>query len=287
VRAARAVRVAYLGPQGTFSHEALLALPGAEAFALAEQPTVHACVLAVQDGSADRALVPLENSLEGSVRGTLDALVFSAPDVVIAGEVVHPVHHCLIARDPGGVAEVAAVCSHPQALAQCADFLRRELPRARVVPAASTAEAVRRVAETGDGAAIGSRAAAARYGASVVREAIEDVEGNETRFAWLARTGAEPLGGGAAARTALVWWGEGSASPGWLVRCLSEFAARGVNLTRIESRPLRAWAGPTREYLFLVDADGAATDAPLAAAIAGLAAHAKVVRVLGSYPVGG
>lgn len=278
------MRVAYLGPPGTFSHEALLGLPvpAGEPLPLT---TIHACVLAVQEGRAERALVPLENSLEGSVRATLDALALDAPDVVIAGEVVHPVHHCLVARTPTALADLGAVRSHPQGIAQCGDFLRRELPDARVVAAASTAEAVRYVAETGDGAAIGPRAAAERYGAVVLREDVEDVAGNETRFAWLARGGGEPLPGGDRFRTALVWWGEGSTSAGWLVRCLSEFAFRGVNLTRIESRPLRLPGA--REYMFFVDADGRAGDADLAAAIAGLGTHANVVRVLGSYPAAG
>ena len=281
------MRVAYLGPEGTFSHEALLGLPGAAGFALAPQATIHACVLAVERGEADRALVPLENSLEGSVRATLDALVSDAPGVEIAGEVLHPVHHCLIAREAIALESIEVVRSHPQGTAQCAGFLRRELPGARVVPVASTAEAVRSVAETGDGAAIGSLAAARRYGATVLREAVEDVPGNETRFAWLGPSGSEPPpgAGGTPFRTALVWWGQGSTSPGWLVRCLSEFAFRGVNLTRIESRPLRE-AG-SREYMFVADADGAATDTALAEAIAGLGSHANVVRVLGSYPGAG
>lgn len=288
-----ALRVAYLGPPGTFSHEALETVPGSAGFELLETGSIHAAVMAVQDGGADRALVPLENSLEGSVRVTLDALAVDAPDVEIVGEVRHPVHHCLVAPGRVALTAVTVVRSHPQGLAQCAEFLRRELPAARVVTVASTAEAVREVAHTGEGAAIGSRAAADRYGAVVLREAVEDVAGNETRFAWLAPAGqaATELHGSErdpaprVFRTALVWWGEGSTSPGWLVRCLSEFAFRGVNLTRIESRPLRRPG--SREYMFFVDADGPAGDAPLAAAIEGLGVHAKVVRVLGSYPTAG
>ena len=280
------MRVAYLGPEGTFTHEALLGVPGTADLEPVPRATIHACVLAVQAGEAERALVPIENSLEGSVRATLDALVFDAPDVIIAGEVLHPVHHCLIAREAVALDAIDVVRSHPQGTAQCAEFLRRELPRARVVPVASTAEAVRLVADTGDGAAIGSLAAARRYGVADLREAVEDVAGNETRFAWLGPAGSgPPPGARGAPRTALVWWGQGSTSPGWLVRCLSEFAFRGVNLTRIESRPLRQ-AG-SREYMFVADADGAATDPALAEAIAGLGTHANVVRVLGSYPGAG
>ncbi len=283
------MRVAYLGPAGTYSHEALVGLPGADGWHLLAMDTIHAAVLAVQEGSADRALVPLENSLEGAVRSTLDALALEAPGVEIAGEVVHPVHHCLIAPAPVALEAIRVVLSHPQATAQCGGFLRREMPGASVSTVASTAEAVRLVVEVeGDArAAIGSRAAAALYGGHVVRAGIEDVAGNETRFAWLAPTGSEPvaLSGDpetAAWRTALVWWGTGSTSPGWLVRCLSEFAFRGVNLTRIESRPRRQEG--TREYMFFVDADGRAGDPALAEAIAALRGHADTVRVLGSHP---
>lgn len=289
------MRVAYLGPAGTYSHEALVALPGAAGgdWELLAIDTIHGAVLAVQEGSADRSLVPLENALEGSVRATLDALALDAPGVEITGEVVHPVHHCLIARDPIELEAISVVLSHPQAAAQCGGFLRRELAGAAVATVASTAEAVRLVADDGEGgrrAAIGSQAAADLYGGHVLRAGIEDVAGNETRFAWLAPAGTEPAalagGGGPAGsapwRTALVWWGAGSASPGWLVRCLSEFAFRGVNLTRIESRPRRRQG--TREYMFFVDADGRAADAALAEAIEGLKVHAETVRVLGSYP---
>jgi prephenate dehydratase len=209
--------------------------------------------------------------------------------------VLHPIRHCLIAAEPGSLAPVRTVASHPQATAQCAAFLRDQLPGAAVRTAASTAEAVRSVVEGGAGAgdaAIGSRAAAELYGGHVLAAGIEDVPGNETRFAWLAPAGTAPVdlsgrdpAGDVPWRTALVWWGAGSGSPGWLVRCLSEFAFRGVNLTRIESRPLRE-AG-TREYRFFVDADGRAGDPALAAAIEALRGHAGTVRVLGSHPAAG
>ncbi|HEX8105523.1 MAG TPA: prephenate dehydratase [Solirubrobacteraceae bacterium] len=289
------MRVGYLGPPGTYSHEAVLRVQGAagdsSAWTLVAQPSVHAAVLAVQAGEVDRALVPIENSLEGSVNATLDALALEAPDVVIAGEVVHAVHHCLIAAAPVELSAVQVVASHPQASAQCAGFLRAELPNAAVLPAASTADAVRRVVAgpapgepAGPWAAIGARAAAELYGGTVLRADIEDDAGNETRFAWLAPAGSEPLDAPGAARfkTALVWWGAGSTSPGWLVRCLSEFAFRGVNLTRIESRPLRR-AG-IGEYMFFVDLDGHGDDAAVAEAISALRGHASAVRVLGTFP---
>jgi prephenate dehydratase len=281
------MRVGYLGPPGTFSHEALL--PAAQIEPV-EYPTLHATVLAVHDSEVDRALVPIENALEGSVNPTLDALAFETDDVVIVGELRHPVHHCLVARAPLELPEIRTVVSHPQATAQCARFLRETLPGATVVAAASTADAVRQVAAqnpaapggAGPFAALGTAVAARIYGCVVLRENVEDDPANETRFVWIAPAGAvpEPPAHGRW-KTALVFWGAGSAGPGWLVRCLSEFASRGVNLVRIESRPRRQRLG---EYMFFVDLEGAEADPEVAGAIAGLRAQADVVRVLGSFP---
>lgn len=275
------MRVGYLGPEGTVSHEALAAAPGVGGFEPVPQPTLHAAVLAVHDGSVDRALVPIENALEGSVNPTLDALVFETDDVTIVGELRHPVHFCLLAAAPLDISDVQTVVSHPQASGQCARFLRETLPHARVVTAPSTADAVRQVADGFESAAaLGTHQAAELYGCTILRENVEDHPDNETRFVWLARAGTDP-GGGDRFKTALVFWGAGSSAPGWLVRCLSEFAERGVNLTRIESRPLRQRLG---EYMFFLDLDGRLADQPVAAAVDGLRAHADVVRVLGSFP---
>ncbi len=185
------MRAAYLGPAGTNSHDALVAAAGDwEPLA---RPTVAAAVAAVQDGSAERALVPIENSREGGVGATLDALVFDAPDVVIVGELVHRVTYCLVAGEPIAPDEIRTVHSHPQATGQCAAFLADRLPGAAVVAAASTADAVRAVADAeplaGDAphAAIGPPAAARLYGAEVLAQGIEDDPENATRFAWLAR----------------------------------------------------------------------------------------------------
>jgi prephenate dehydratase len=278
------MRVGYLGPDGTVSHEALLTAPGSEAFELAPLPTLHEAVLAVHDGDVDRALVPIENSLEGSVNPTLDAIAFETEDVVIVGELRHRVHLHLVAAGPLDLGEVRVVISHPQASGQCARFLRSALPGVPVVAARSTADAVRQVAggfEAG-ATAIGTRAAADRYGCVMLREDVEDDPGSETRFVWIARAGTEPdAGAGARYKTALVFWGAGSAGPGWLVRCLAEFAERDVNLTRIESRPRRQRLG---EYMFFLDLDGQVADPAVAAAVDGLRTHADVVRVLGSFP---
>jgi prephenate dehydratase len=277
---------AYLGPPGTNSHEALLSA-GLDVEPV-PYPSIAAVVAAVQAGTVERGLVPLENSREGAVAATLDALVFEAPDVAIVGELVHGVRYCLVAEEPIAPDEVCTVHSHPQALGQCAGFLREQMPGAAIVSEPSTADAVRAVAEGGTlagvapHAAIGTRGAAALYGASVLAEGIEDDPANATRFAWLARGGPEAVSAEGAHKTALVCWGGGDLKPGWLVDCLTEFSARGINLTRIESRPRRVGLG---HYMFFLDLQGAASNPDVAAAIAGLRAHCETVRVLGSFPI--
>jgi prephenate dehydratase len=286
------MRAAYLGPEGTNSHEALLAA-GLQAEYVGF-PTVGAVVGAVQQGEADCGLVPIENSREGGVGATLDALVFDAPDVWIVGEVVHRVSYCLCAAEPIAPDEVCTVHSHPQATGQCARFLAEQLPAAAVVSAASTADAVRAVAERGPlpgvapHAAIGTRHAVALYGATLLAEGIEDDVENATRFAWIARTGSGAAPATTASsgplKTALVFWGGGDLAPGWLVECLTELSSRSINLTRIESRPRRVGLG---SYMFFCDLEGATSNPDVAAAIAGLRRHCEAVRVLGSFPASG
>ena len=276
------MRVGYLGPEGTFSEEALrAALPGSSEYELVGLPSVFDVVAAVQIGGVERALVPIENSLEGAVNATLDALAGEADDVTIVGEVVHPIRVCLIARSPLALEAIELVVSHPQPSAQCARFLRAELPRARVLSAASTADAVRALAEGGTAqAALGTRSAAELYGCEVLRADVEDDPGNETRFVWLARQGDTPSPGPGPWKTSIVFWGPGAEAPGWLVRCLSELAFRGVNLTRIESRPRQGLG----RYMFFVDLEGRDSEAPVAAALAAIEAQVARLRVLGSYP---
>jgi prephenate dehydratase len=225
------------------------------------------------------------------VGATLDALVFDAPDVVIVGELVHEVTYCLAAAEPIAPDEVRTVHSHPQAIGQCAAFLREQLPGAAIVAEPSTADAVRAVAEGGDlagaepHAAIGTRHAARLYGATVLAESIEDDPENRTRFALLshASQGSDPTPADRPERvkTTLVFWGGGDLQPGWLVACLTEFSSRDISLSRIESRPRRIGLG---HYMFFCDLVGAASNPDVAAAIAGLGAHCEAVRVLGSFP---
>jgi prephenate dehydratase len=258
------------------------------------QPTIHDVVMAVQQGESERGVVPIENSLEGSVNATLDALAFDAPAVQIVGETVLAIHHCLIGPPGLAIEQVELVLSHPQALAQCAGFVRSRLPGVAVRAEASTAEAVRAVASGHrPWAALGPRTAASRYGGAVLLEDVEDVVGNETRFAWLSRgkvdEGAGHLndtGGRVDAervpfKTAVAFWPRESDHAGWLVDCLAEFSRREVNLTRIESRPRKVGLG---EYVFFVDVQGAAEDPRVADALAGVETHVAQLRVLGSFP---
>jgi prephenate dehydratase len=296
-RAERA-RVAYLGPAGTFTEEALLAsaLPGAvEPVGMA---SVYDTVLALRQGTVRWAVAPIENSLDGSVTVTLDLLADERGDLAIVGEVLLAVRHSLIAGASLALSEIDTVLSHPQVPGQCTNFLRNELAHAQVLPASSTAEAVRMVSGGGrpGHAALGTALAAEIYGGTVLREGVQDRDDNTTRFVWLARaaesqttdegppSGAHlpPLRGeGGGWKTSVVFWGPGAESPGWLVRCLDEFARRAINLTKIESRPRRAGLG---HYMFFVDLEGSLREPLVAQALAGLCGVCEQARVLGSYP---
>ncbi len=285
--AADVMRIGYLGPPGTFSEEALraslaLAGNGAAEAELVPLATVHAVVAAIAAGDVDRAIAPIENSLEGSVTAAVDALVHDAPGVRIIGEIVLPVRYRLLARPGVLLQDVRAVLSHPQALAQCARFLRERLPAAEVRATTSTAEAVRVVAEADEPwAALGTSLAAELYRVGVLAEDVEDDPANATRFVWLGR-GDAAVADGRAWKSTILFSGDGDGEPGWLVRCLSEFAFRGVNLTRIESRPAKRRLG---HYVFLVDCAGRAdAPGPAAEALAALQDHADDVRLLGAYP---
>ena len=286
------MKVAFLGPEGTFSEEALFASAGHEGIEAVPLPTIYECVMAVVDGRCDRALVPIENSLEGSVNATLDALVFETDQVQIAGEVVHPITHTLIARTQLPLEQVERVLSHPQASAQCAKFLRDHLSRAEVMGAQSTADAVRIVAESDQPwAALGNHISAELYGCEVLAERVEDTPENETRFVWLERSSrpqppdlltdrAPSFNRPPLFKTSIVFWGM-SDHPGALVDVLQEFAARDINLSKIESRPRKLGLG---RYVFFADLVGRADDPPVVEALEAIGNAVETLRVLGCYP---
>jgi len=293
--AAGGARAGYLGPEGTFSEEALLASGAPGALEPVPLATIYDTITAVRDGEVEWAIVPIENSLDGSITVTLDALAEEAEDLGIVGETLLPVRHALIAAQAVALGEIEEVASHPQVFGQCTRFLREQLPRARLVPASSTAVAVRELS-AGGGAragarrgAIGTALAARIYRAHVIAENVQDRDDNETRFIWLSRRARgrareaplrEEARVGRRWKTSLVFWGPGADRAGWLVRCLDEFARREINLTKIESRPRRERMG---HYMFFVDLEGGEQEAAVAEALAGLRARCEAVRVLGSY----
>jgi prephenate dehydratase len=275
------VRIAYLGPAGTFTEDALGEAVGSSEFEPLRTTTIPDAILAVERGEADRALVPFENSIEGSVRPTLDALAFETDAVTIVGEHDYRVRVHLIAREGVGLEDVEAVLSHPQPLAQCSHFLREALPGIELRSVSSTAAAVRMVSESSrPWAALGARAAAGLYGCALLREGVEDESDNVTRFVWIAPAGTEPAGVGPW-KTSLVFSELGEDHPGALVDALAVFSSRAINLSRIESRPMRQGLG---RYMFFCDLEGKLDDELVAAAIAELRTKAESVRVLGTYP---
>lgn len=284
-------RVGYLGPAGTFSEEALLAGVLADSVDPVPVRTIYEAILALRRGEVELAIVPIENSLDGSLSVTLDLLADEQGDLQIVGEELLSVSHSLIAAQPVELGSIDTVSTHPQVPGQCERFLRGELAGARVLAASSTAEAVRAVVEAGrpNEAALGTVLAAEIYGGVVLREGVQDRDDNETRFAWLARSddgdalAASVLRAGRERdpwKTSLVFWGPGADSPGWLVRCLDEFSRRAINLTKIESRPKRERMG---HYMFFVDLQGSPRDEAVAQALEGLRAICEEVRVLGHY----
>lgn len=274
-----AMRVAYLGPPGTFSEEAVARcdLSGPEAplpcasFADAYQ--------AVVDGRADAALLPVENSLEGAVGMVLDLLVHR-PGPLIRREVLLPVRQHLLARPGTSLGQVARVLSHPQPFGQCAAWLRAHLPAATLEATHSTADAAQQVAAGAPGAAaIGSRAAADRYGLVVVAESIQDSDENTTRFVLLAGADEAPTGSD---KTSLAFTLDRD-RPGGLYEVMGEFAARGINLSRVESRPLKQALG---HYVFFIDFEGHRLEPAGAAALEGVRRRVHHLYLLGSYPRG-
>jgi chorismate mutase/prephenate dehydratase len=268
------VTVAYLGPQGTYSHVAARTFFG-YAPAYVEETTIDGVFDAVRSGRAAYGVVPLENSTEGSVAGVLDALLEGG--CMIRRELVLPISHCLLSR-AASVAEIARVYSHSQALAQCRRWLAQNLPQAQVVHTASTAMAVREALGDAAGAAIGSVLASEIHGVPILRERIQDIAGNATRFVMIGAADARPTGRD---RTTLAFTIEGDRERGALRRTLEVLDEHGVNMTRIESRPSRdrAW-----HYVFVVDVEGHREDVAVGAALDALRARCPSLVVLGSYP---
>jgi prephenate dehydratase len=275
------VKIAFLGPHGTFTEEALLTQPDLAEQDLHPQRSVPDVIAAVEDGSADLGLVPIENSIEGSVTITLDALAFES-DLLIQREIDLPISLALCARAATPLAAISRVLSHPMAAAQCRGWLREHLPHAEVRVADSNAEAVRNVAHSQRKglAAIGTVRAASMYGLVVLAKDIEDHPENQTRFVVLGRGIPAPTGHD---KTSVVCF-QRADRPGSLLGILQEFAARSINLVKLESRPTKRSLG---DYCFVIDAEGHIGDELMADALRNLSAKLARVKFLGSYPVGG
>jgi prephenate dehydratase len=269
----------YYGPPGTFSHQALLTLP-----ALGPEPipyaTVGQALQAVRSGEITSALVPIENSVEGGVSATLDNLTYGDP-LVITREVVLPVQFSLYARPGTPLDGVRHILTHPHAAAQCRDWLALNLPRALVTEGGSTAAAAAEVADAQSrfDAAICAPVAGELHGLSLLAEGIADNPDAVTRFVVVSKPGQIGPTTGADKTTMVLFMRENH--PGALLEILEQFASRGVNLCRIESRPTKRILG---DYCFSVDAEGHIDDARLTEALMGLHRICGDVVFLGSYP---
>lgn len=264
-------RVAYMGPPRSFSHAAALQAFG-EGATFVVTRTILDAIDAASDGEADLAIVPIENSIEGGINATLDGLFDS--DLTIGAELVLEVELCLLAQTTD-LTQILRVASHPQPLGQCKHWLRRHLPQAEVVVAPSTTSAAQDALKDPQTAAVGSRLAA-ELGLLVVSERIQDHPGNATRFVIVGKQVTSPTGHD---KTTLVF-----STPherGALRRVLDVFDEEGLNLTRIESRPLR---GQLWQYAFFTDVEGHQHDPGVSRALARLRENGAMVRVLGSYP---
>jgi len=271
-------RAAYLGPAGTFTEAALRVLDaGADAEAL-PCATIQATLDAVRTGAAQRGVVPIENSVEGAVTATLDELA-TGQDLIIRAEVLLPVTFALLARPGTQLADIKVLSGHPQAQAQCRQWLAAHLPDAEWRPASSNAEAARQAAEGQVGAALAGEFAAGVYGLAVLAHDVHDRAGAVTRFVEVSLPGPPPAPTGADRTSAVAFLADDH--PGALMEILSQFAVRWVNLTRIESRPTGDGLG---RYCFFIDCEGHVAEARVGEALMGLRRVCSDVRFLGSYP---
>ncbi|MEP7068996.1 MAG: prephenate dehydratase [Usitatibacter sp.] len=271
----RPITVAYLGPRGTFSERAALKHFGLAAEAM-PAASIDEVFRAVESGTADFAVVPVENSTEGAVGRSLD-LMPQTP-MKVCGEVVVRIHHHLMAKlPPKDFADIRRVFSHGQSLAQCHEWLNSNLPHVERVAVSSNAEAARRASEEAGSAAVAGEMAAEHYGLAILASNIEDEPNNTTRFLILGDYEPRPSGHD---KTSLVLSARNRA--GAVYEMLTPFATRGVSMTKFESRPSRValW-----EYLFFVDIEGHREDANVAAALEEVMKIAGYLKVLGSYPI--
>jgi chorismate mutase/prephenate dehydratase len=267
------LKIGFLGPEGTFSQQAVLKHFGHSAHGL-PLPSIEEVFQEVEAGHADFGVVPVENSGQGTLQTTLD--MFLSSPLKICGEVELRVHQHLLSRT-GRLEEIERVYSHPQSLAQCQAWLRQHLPKAEKIPVASNAEAARRARHADDAAAIAGVSAGHVYGLKIVAGPIEDRPDNTTRFLVVGR---ELFSASGHDRTSLLVFVHDR--PGALFNVLSPFAKHGISMNRIESRPAHTgrW-----QYAFFIDVEGHVDEGPVKQALSKLGEYAAMVKVLGSYPV--
>jgi len=274
--------IVFLGPAGTFTEEALFTQPDYAAAEVVPAATLAEALEAVHQGRATLAFVPIENAIEGTVNATVDSLVFEA-DFLIQREVVLDVHIHLAAPPGTEMGAVKQVLSFPHASAQCRRFIAEHLPEVDVIPTNSTAEAARILGQElrRDSAALAPRLAAELYGLELLAECVEDHGDNQTRFVAVAADGLPaPTGHD---KTSIVCF-QREDHPGSLHGILSEFSARSINLTKLESRPTKRGLG---NYCFLIDLEGHVADEVVADCLRVLHAELPGVKFLGSYPAAG
>ncbi len=269
-------RIGVLGPQGTYSEKAaLLWSKGIAGATLVYFPDFDCVLDSVRQGRVEAGIVPVENSLEGAVTAVMDLLL--RLDVVIVGEVNLSIRHCLVGQGQG---EIKVILSHPQALAQCRQYLHEHFPESEIRTTGSTSHAARLAQEFPEMAAIAGQDTAERYGLKILAREIQDARDNITRFIVV---GTEGVGASGRDKTSLVIYLDRD-RPGALYSILEEFARRNINLTRIESRPSRKGLG---DYYFYIDLEGHIYDREVGEAVAAARAKAAMVKVLGSYPRAG
>ena len=269
-------RIAYLGPAGSYSEQAAWDWnPRAELVPVESIPAVSGAVVT---GLADVGIVPIENSIEGGVTFTLDLLIHDS-DLSICGEVIVPIHHCLMAQENIETDSIQTVLSHPQSLAQCREFLGQRLPNAEIIASLSNSRAVEEMMQSAPTtAAISSGRAAQLYQATILIKNVEDRSNNETRFVVLSNEDCERTGRDKTS----VCFEYGGDAPGILSESLREFASRNINLVKIESRPNKRNLG---RYVFFVDVEGHRNDASVSSALEALQAQTAMMKVLGSYSI--
>ncbi len=275
------VKIAYLGPQGTFTEEALdkyiSSTKSDDEIEKIPCATMQEVIKSVDRGEAAEGIVPIENSLEGSVNITLDFLTFESEAKIIR-EITIPIRHSLIGKEKIPASKIKKIISHPHATAQCKNYISTHLKDAEIIAANSTAEAIKMLQEADNGiAAIGTETAAKLYGLEIIEKDIEDNKDNKTRFIFLGNS-IQPKTG--KDRTSIVCFLEKD-KPGSLFNILKEFAERNINLTRLESRPAKKDLG---DYVFLIDLDGHLHDREIFEALEVLRKTVYLVKILGSYP---